>query len=78
MFVDSAHHASSACYAVKVTYTNKQPPILTIQDAIDKKSFFPKPANDIVAGDADGTILISVLHNNTTHQIGRITIMFWA
>ena len=55
--IDSADHASSACYAVNVTYTNQQPPILTIQDAIDKKSFFPKPADDIVAGDAEGIVL---------------------
>ena len=38
---------------MKVTYSNVKPPILTIKDAIKKKSFFPKPAKDLIVGDAE-------------------------
>ena len=39
---------------VKVTYTNIQTPVLTIDDAIQKSSIVPTPQiKDIVVGNAD-------------------------
>ena len=40
---------------MKVTYTDIQPPVLTIHDAIQKQSFFPKPCDDLVVGNPEGT-----------------------
>lgn len=40
--------------AVSLTYQTQGKQILTIQDAIDAKSFYDKQP-DIVVGDADGT-----------------------
>ena len=45
--------AEKAVGAVKVSYSDVKPPILTVKDAIDKKSFFPKPAEDLIVGDAE-------------------------
>ena len=45
MFVilDSQETADEAAFMVQVTYTNIQPPILTLDDAIQKQSTFPTP-----------------------------------
>ena len=51
---DSYGTALGAVYAVKVTYTDVQAPILTIEEAILKQSFFPKPCDDLVVGDPEG------------------------
>ena len=51
---DAHYTALSAAELVKVTYTNVQPPILTIKDAIQAGSMFPDPADPIVQGDAAG------------------------
>eukprot|EP00058_Branchiostoma_floridae_P000040 XP_002585528.1 hypothetical protein BRAFLDRAFT_89258 [Branchiostoma floridae] len=42
--------------AVKVTYTDLKPPILTIQDAIAAQSFFPSNDQEVIKGDAEGAI----------------------
>ena len=41
--LDSQEIADEAAFMVKVTYTNIQPPILTLDDAIQKQSTFPTP-----------------------------------
>jgi hypothetical protein len=46
-------HAVNATFAVKVTYTDVQPPILTIADAIKKKSTFPSLNAEEKVGDAE-------------------------
>lgn len=51
---ESEQVASNAAGAVKVTYANVKPPILTTADAIAKQSFHPNLAKDFVAGNAEG------------------------
>ncbi|XP_022343245.2 uncharacterized protein LOC111136587 [Crassostrea virginica] len=53
--------ASTAASKVKVTYTDQQPLILTMEDAIEKKSIFPKNADEIKVGDAEGAIAKSAV-----------------
>ncbi|XP_060570673.1 uncharacterized protein LOC132728960 [Ruditapes philippinarum] len=53
---ESYEIALGAVYAVKVTYSNVQTPVLTLEDAINKKSFFPKQCDDKVVGDPDTAI----------------------
>lgn len=53
-FTDSYGTALGAVYAVKVAYTDIQAPILTITEAIQKQSFFPKPCDDLVVGNPEG------------------------
>ncbi|XP_021379046.1 xanthine dehydrogenase-like [Mizuhopecten yessoensis] len=48
--------ARSAANKVKVTYTNIQPPIVTMADAISKKSIFPGLAPEFILGDAEAAI----------------------
>ena len=48
--------ALGAVYAVKVTYTNVKKPLLDMNEAIQQKSFFPKPCKDVVVGDPDGRL----------------------
>ncbi|GFS24807.1 indole-3-acetaldehyde oxidase-like, partial [Elysia marginata] len=45
-----------AAEAVKVTYKDVKPPIVTIEDAIKRKSFFPDPPAPKSVGDAKGAI----------------------
>ena len=52
--------ANTAAGAVKITYSDVKPPILSLQDAIRKKSFFPKPAKDVVVGDAESKYVMYV------------------
>jgi len=54
--------AIAASNMVKVTYTDAQPPIVTIEDAIKAGSFFPKP-DDLILGDAETAIA------NSPHKI---------
>lgn len=46
--------ALGAVYAVKVTYSNIQTPLIDLIQAIRQKSFFPKPCDDMVVGKPDG------------------------
>ncbi|XP_060068194.1 uncharacterized protein LOC132548355 isoform X2 [Ylistrum balloti] len=48
--------ARSAANKVKVNYTNIQPPILTMGDAIAKKSIHPGLTPEFTVGDAEGAI----------------------
>uniref|UniRef100_A0A1X7T605 Aldehyde oxidase/xanthine dehydrogenase first molybdopterin binding domain-containing protein n=1 Tax=Amphimedon queenslandica TaxID=400682 RepID=A0A1X7T605_AMPQE len=52
---DTQEHALQMAKAVTLTYQSQGKQILTIQDAIDAKSFYDKKP-DIVIGDADGSI----------------------
>ena len=46
---------------VKVTYTNIQPPIITVDDAIQKKSFIPNPtAKPFVVGNPERKLRFQV------------------
>ncbi|XP_067656034.1 uncharacterized protein [Haliotis asinina] len=51
--------ADTAASMVKVTYKNVQPPIITMEDAIQKKSIFPNVAQEIKVGDAAAAIASS-------------------
>lgn len=48
--------ALAASRAVNVSYMNVEKPILTIADAIEAKSFHPKPCDDFVYGNAEQAI----------------------
>ncbi|XP_046559716.1 xanthine dehydrogenase-like [Haliotis rubra] len=48
--------ADTAASMVKVTYKNVQPPIITMEDAIQKKSIFPNVAQEYKVGDAAAAI----------------------
>ena len=46
--------AIGAAKKVKIIYSDVKPPILTVEDAIAQKSFFPKPCDDWIVGNAEG------------------------
>ncbi|XP_048242204.1 xanthine dehydrogenase-like isoform X1 [Haliotis rufescens] len=51
--------ADTAASMVKVTYKNVQPPIITMEDAIQKNSVFPNVAKEFKVGDAAAAIASS-------------------
>ena len=51
---ESQRTADLAAHKVQITYTNEQTPITDMRDAIQKGSFFPKPTDDTVVGNAEG------------------------
>jgi xanthine dehydrogenase molybdopterin-binding subunit B len=53
---ESHEQAKNAAKTVKITYKNIQKPILNIFDAIKADSFFPKPVDDFIFGDAEQAI----------------------
>ncbi|XP_066268459.1 xanthine dehydrogenase/oxidase-like [Branchiostoma lanceolatum] len=55
VIADTQTHADAMAKAVKVTYTDLKPPILTIQDAIAAQSFH-YPAFKVVKGDPYGAL----------------------
>jgi xanthine dehydrogenase/oxidase len=54
ILIDTQSLADEAAGKVKITYTDVKTPIITIQDAIDAKSFFSDEIVDQVFGDPDG------------------------
>jgi hypothetical protein len=52
----SVEVALAGARAVQIKYKDAQKPILDVYGAIEAGSFFPKPANDFVYGDAEGAI----------------------
>ncbi|ELT96233.1 hypothetical protein CAPTEDRAFT_161264 [Capitella teleta] len=50
ILADSQVTADLAAQRVKVTYTNEETPITDIKEAINLKSFFPKPSEDVLKG----------------------------
>jgi xanthine dehydrogenase/oxidase len=56
VIADSYKIGQDAANAVKITYKDMKPPILTIADAIAAKSFHPKPFDDFIVGDAEDAI----------------------
>lgn len=50
--------ALGAVYAVKVTYSNIQTPLIDLNQAIKQKSFFPKPCEDMIVGKPDGMFCV--------------------
>ncbi|XP_041041194.1 xanthine dehydrogenase-like isoform X2 [Carcharodon carcharias] len=55
----SQHRALEMVERVKVTYKDQQPPIVTLEDAIEKKSFYPPPGKELLVGDPIGAISVS-------------------
>ncbi|XP_063399739.1 xanthine dehydrogenase/oxidase-like [Mytilus trossulus] len=53
---DDEETANRATGQVEVTYSDQMQPILTIEDGIKAKSFFPNPGDVVTAGDADAAI----------------------
>ena len=56
---DTFEQATTAAKAVIITYKNQAKPILTIFDAIEANSFYPKPCPDFNFGDANTAIKTS-------------------
>ncbi|XP_015777058.1 PREDICTED: indole-3-acetaldehyde oxidase-like [Acropora digitifera] len=69
---DTQRHADEAAKAVRVTYKEQKPPILTIDEAIAAKSFFDPQAKTLTKGDADTAIKNSAVavegSISTAHQ----------
>ncbi|XP_074617346.1 xanthine dehydrogenase/oxidase-like [Acropora palmata] len=69
---DTQRHADEAAKAVRVTYKEQKPPILTIDEAIATKSFFDPQAKTLTKGDADTAIKNSAVavegSISTAHQ----------
>ena len=42
---------------VKVTYKDVKPALTDTRQAIKEGSFFPKQADDVIVGDAEGTVM---------------------
>ncbi|XP_072372292.1 xanthine dehydrogenase-like isoform X2 [Scyliorhinus torazame] len=53
---DSVHHALQMVGEVTVSYKDRKPPIVTLDEAINKKSFFPSPGKELLVGDPTGAI----------------------
>ncbi|XP_076115153.1 xanthine dehydrogenase-like isoform X1 [Mytilus galloprovincialis] len=53
---DDEDIANRATEQVLVTYSDQKPPIMSIEDGIQAKSFFPKPGDVFKAGNADTAI----------------------
>jgi xanthine dehydrogenase/oxidase len=56
IIAESFQQAVAAAKKVKVGYKNMKKPVLTIEDAIAAQSFYPKPCDDFVYGDAEGAL----------------------
>ncbi len=54
---DTQEHAEAAVKKVAVSYSDVRPPVTDIRDAIRKKSFFPAPSDDFIAGNAEGEFI---------------------
>ena len=50
---DTQRHADEAVKAVKVTYKDQKPLLLTIDEAVAAKSFFDPQAKTLTKGDPD-------------------------
>ncbi|KAK3581554.1 hypothetical protein CHS0354_031894 [Potamilus streckersoni] len=57
VLAESQKIADYAAQMVKVTYTDVQTPLLDLDEAIQKQSFFPKVSDPKVAGDADVVVV---------------------
>lgn len=55
---DNEETAYSAARAVTASYSDVKPPVLNIDDAIKQGMVFPKQADDIVVGDAEGSLVL--------------------
>ncbi|KAL4224843.1 hypothetical protein ACF0H5_015539 [Mactra antiquata] len=53
---DNEETAYSAARSINITYTDIKPPVLTIQEAIEKQMIFPNVAEDIIVGNAEDAI----------------------
>ena len=53
---DTQRHADEAAKAVKVTYKDQEPPLLTIDEAVAAESFFDPQAKTITKGDAESKL----------------------
>ena len=55
---ESKGAARGAARAVKVSYKDVKKPILTTKEAIAAKSFFDKPGDDLVVGNAESECFV--------------------
>ncbi|XP_052242919.1 uncharacterized protein LOC127852926 [Dreissena polymorpha] len=62
--------ALGAVYAVKVTYTAVTKPLINLRDAIQQKSFFPAPCDDLMVGNPDDAISKSAVRITGEIQLG--------
>ncbi|XP_048451057.1 xanthine dehydrogenase-like [Rhincodon typus] len=52
----SQHYALEMVDVIKVTYKDEETPIVTLDDAIEKESFYPSPGTELLVGDPVGAI----------------------
>jgi xanthine dehydrogenase/oxidase len=69
VIAETLQQALDASKSVKIFYKNKKKPILTIYDAIEAKSFHPKPCDDFIYGNAEQAI------TNASHSIKGVCSM---
>ena len=53
---ETYEQATNAAKSVEITYKNIQKPLLSVFDAINAGSYFPKPVKDFIFGDPDSAI----------------------
>ena len=63
VYTDTQEHADAGAQAVKITYKDIKPPILSIKQAIETSSFHPVPPflGDVNTGDVQGMCATTVL-----------------
>ncbi|XP_048382668.1 xanthine dehydrogenase/oxidase-like isoform X2 [Stegostoma tigrinum] len=58
----SQHYALEMVDVIDVTYKDQEPPIVTLDDAIEKNSFYPLPGKGLIVGDPADAISKSPHH----------------
>ena len=68
-FPESKGAARGAARAVKVSYKDVKKPILSTKEAIAAKSFFKKPGDDLVVGNAEGECVMTSLWHHMSIKV---------
>ena len=55
--LDSQAAANEIASSVQIKYKNVQKPIVSLEEAIEKKQFFPSEVPDNIIGDVEGTVI---------------------
>ena len=69
VLADSQTHANAAAQLVRLSYTNVQKPILTIDDAIEAGTFFSSPLTPVKSGEDISKALSESQHVLTVSKI---------
>ena len=58
---DSDSAAAEGARKVKVTYRDRQTPVISVQEAVAQQRFLPKNMKDMIVGDAESRRFINFL-----------------